>query len=123
MLMFRSSRSARRRFLRTGVYSGRPRFTLKSTFAWRCCTSSLVDEFAVDVVAQDGFHIVAIGLNAETGRRIAGQARRRDDLVGLDEANCASCHRDRRRIARTLRRRGRGGGRFLAGAAANGFRG
>ena len=70
-LMLRSSLSARRRFLRTGKNSGSPRFTLASTLALRCWMSAAVDQPAVDPVAQHGFHVVGIGLNAQGGGRIA----------------------------------------------------
>ncbi len=46
-----------------------------------------VDELAVDVIAQHGFHVVGLGLNAEAGRRVAGERGRRGDLVRLDEAH------------------------------------
>ncbi len=83
--MFRSSFSARRRFFRTEVNSGKPRFTLRSTFALRCCTCDGVDQLAIDVIAEDRFDIVPGGDDPLAVRRIAERAGRRGDLVRLDE--------------------------------------
>src|SRR5262249_31242412 len=44
-----------------------------------------VDQLAIDVVAQDVFNVVRIGLNSEAGRGVARKARRRGYLVRFDE--------------------------------------
>ena len=120
-LMLRNSRSARRRFLRTGVYSGSPRFTLKSTLERRCCMLVTLRRIRRRRSIPDTFHIVGIGLNAETRGWIAGAAWRRRNLVGFNEPNAGYAIAHRQRTAEMPRRRDRGGGQFPVAAVASDF--
>ena len=119
-LMLRSSFSARRRFLRTGIEQRQAAFHVRVDVRLAVLDLGGVDQPAVDPIAQHGLHVVRIGLNAEAGRRVGQPVGGRGHLGRLDESHPRRAVGGRKQAAKSIRRRGPCGGRSPAAAGASG---